>query len=263
MKYKLANIKLKFEALVIREKLLLVGAFVAFVYVGWDLAFIQPLSKELDKLNKREQVINKDKVLVQAELSIFEMALKNDPNASLKLEHKKLLKKLSHLDQGLKNVSVGLVRAENLPLMLHDVLKEANKLTLLSLVTLPTKEVRLDKLGLRNKAQDEALALSGASQKALPGGSANTSGGLPAALDGDSLTDEAYVKTVRLFRHGVNLKFSGTYQEVLRYISKLEQGKWRFYWASLGYKVQLYPKAEIDLQVYTLSSERGVFDGGS
>ena len=62
----------------------------------------------------------------------------------------------------------------------------------------------------------------------------------------------------RLFRHGLKVTVSATYPSLVEYLKRLDALRWRLYWQSLEYKVSRYPKGELTLEVYTLSTEEGV-----
>jgi MSHA biogenesis protein MshJ len=71
-----------------------------------------------------------------------------------------------------------------------------------------------------------------------------------AARDGES---EAGV-----FKHTVALRVSGSYFQVVDFLNALETLPWRFYWERLDYSVDRYPRAGIEIRVYTLSAEEGL-----
>ncbi|GEM75939.1 type II secretion system protein GspM [Vibrio sagamiensis] len=63
------------------------------------------------------------------------------------------------------------------------------------------------------------------------------------------------------FIHPVRMEISGSYFSIVDYLTKLESLPVGYYWRSFHYKVQEYPKANLVLEVYTLSS-REEFIGG-
>jgi MSHA biogenesis protein MshJ len=66
----------------------------------------------------------------------------------------------------------------------------------------------------------------------------------------------AKASEVGLYRHGVRLVFEGDYLTTMAFLESLEQKSWRFFWQSLQYDVEQYPKARVTLTLYTLSPER-------
>jgi MSHA biogenesis protein MshJ len=59
-----------------------------------------------------------------------------------------------------------------------------------------------------------------------------------------------------LYRHGVTLIFEGSYFDIQRYLEKLELLPWQFYWKKFDYLVDDYPTATVELEIYTLSTNK-------
>jgi MSHA biogenesis protein MshJ len=59
-----------------------------------------------------------------------------------------------------------------------------------------------------------------------------------------------------LYRHGVTLVFEGNYFDIQQYLEKLESLPWQFYWKKFDYLVDDYPTASVELEIYTLSTNK-------
>jgi len=59
-----------------------------------------------------------------------------------------------------------------------------------------------------------------------------------------------------LYRHGVKLVFEGNYFDIQRYLEELESLPWQFYWKKFDYLVGDYPTASVELEIYTLSTNK-------
>lgn len=59
-----------------------------------------------------------------------------------------------------------------------------------------------------------------------------------------------------LYRHGVQLVFEGNYFDIQQYLEKLESLPWQFYWKKFDYLVDDYPTANVELEIYTLSTNK-------
>lgn len=57
-----------------------------------------------------------------------------------------------------------------------------------------------------------------------------------------------------LYKHRVKIIFTGEYQNMLRYLKKVEKLPFPIAWESLEYKITRFPQAQIVLIVYMLSS---------
>lgn len=64
--------------------------------------------------------------------------------------------------------------------------------------------------------------------------------------------------SARLYRHGLQLRIRATYDSLVDYLKRLDALQWRLYWQSLDYRVEQYPRGELLLEVYTLSSREDV-----
>ncbi|MFT6896127.1 MAG: MSHA biogenesis protein MshJ [Paraglaciecola sp.] len=61
---------------------------------------------------------------------------------------------------------------------------------------------------------------------------------------------------INLYRHGVKLTLEGNYFDIQQYLQKIESLTWQFYWKKFDYKVAAYPKAVVEVQLYTLSTNQ-------
>ncbi|MFO8025161.1 hypothetical protein [Thiohalophilus sp.] len=60
-----------------------------------------------------------------------------------------------------------------------------------------------------------------------------------------------------VYRHGMQIEFSGSYLSTLEYLKALQELKWDFYWDSLQLQVKSYPVSSVTITVHTLSLEEG------
>jgi MSHA biogenesis protein MshJ len=63
------------------------------------------------------------------------------------------------------------------------------------------------------------------------------------------------ISTLQLFEHSIIMKFSSDFYSTVKYLDDVAKLKWALFWDSLEYHVIEYPKAEVTLQIHTLSSE--------
>ncbi|MGB0892854.1 MAG: type 4a pilus biogenesis protein PilO [Parashewanella sp.] len=59
--------------------------------------------------------------------------------------------------------------------------------------------------------------------------------------------------SINLYRHGLKLSMTGSYFSFLTFVSEVDKLPNRLYWKRLNYKVDTYPNAKIELELYTLS----------
>ncbi len=57
-----------------------------------------------------------------------------------------------------------------------------------------------------------------------------------------------------IFRHGIKLRLEGSYSATESFLEKAEKLEWQIYWQDFTYRVDEYPRATIELSVFTLST---------
>ena len=66
---------------------------------------------------------------------------------------------------------------------------------------------------------------------------------------------------VNLYKHGIRLQLEGGYFDVYQYLKALEALPRHFYWKQFDYQVQEYPKAVVEMEIYTLSTSKEFIRG--
>ncbi|MFA3791457.1 MSHA biogenesis protein MshJ [Aliiglaciecola sp. SL4] len=70
------------------------------------------------------------------------------------------------------------------------------------------------------------------------------------------LEEEQALTDVNLYQHGVQITLQGGYFEIQKYLEKVEALPYQFYWKKFEYKVEEYPDASVQIEIYTLSTSR-------
>lgn len=158
------------------------------------------------------------------------LALQNnaqDPEAAAHSELDKLNHQLGEFDTRLVAMGDTLVPPENMTPLLEDLIGRNSGLRLLGLRTLPVTPV----------VEKKPLAASGDDAKmgTARGGLATSSG---------------------LFKHGVEIKLEGSYQNLAAYLARLEKAPAKLLWSSVALSAEQYPKLVLTLTVFTLSLDR-------
>lgn len=208
----------KFDALALRERLLVLAVMLALVYALWTLAFDTAQARQTNRLN--QQLADAQVALRDQKRALNQLKARNsvDPDAALKQELARLQYEIAQMDQRLSEASVGLVPAQKLPRVLEEMVLKTSGLRLEQVETLPIEQLKLV------QAQD---------------------------------AQEAEQTQTGIYKHAVKIRLKGSYFAVQNYLQALQQLDWRFYWQQLDYEVQRYPTGVAELVVYTLSTERG------
>lgn len=213
----------------VRERVLIALSCWAVVYLVWEFIAFQPLNAKKAELQQRFDAVSSELVQLDAQQQVFVKALTADPNAGRRRELVAKQEQITQLDSEINKLSDGLIPAGKLPQLLHDVLQVNKSLTLVSMRSLPAQHLTLP------YPQSEGV-------------------------DDDDLQEELPQRNdPRIFKHGVKMTLRGGYFDVLAYLQAIENLEWRVYWELLDYQVKGYPSATVDVLVYTLSTEKGVF----
>lgn len=212
----------RYDALQLRERWLVAAAVLGgIVLVGYSL-FVEPALKraqlaERGVAESRVQISN-----TQAQ-SVALQSSSPDPDVVARAELDGLRKQLSELAGRLEVMENSLVPPQRMTGLLEEVIGRKTGLRLLALKTLPVAPLLEKNVGpeAAAKAVDKPL---------------NSSSGL--------------------FKHGVEIKLEGSYQELSAYLERLEQSKLKLLWSSVALSADNHPKLVLTLTVFTLSLDR-------
>jgi MSHA biogenesis protein MshJ len=224
----LIKIQEKIDARIMRERGLIFVTIIAFIFMFWNFAIQTSIDKKTEETRKSLDALATQRTVLQTQITAATQSLMNDPDKQKKEQVAQLETDIGGVEAQLQTVSQNLIRAEQLPQALQEVLQKTQQLTLLEVKTLPAHELQFTEVATTN--------VSGAQQAPV--------------------AEEA---SAGVYQHTVELRVSGNFSQVLSFLIALEHLPWRFYWQSLDYSVNQYPNAEVKLRVYTLSSDEGLF----
>jgi MSHA biogenesis protein MshJ len=235
------------DAKPVRERALIGLSIIALVFLIWNFLFQLPQDKRSLELNAQLSQLSNERKTTQDQLTGLAAAFTNNPAKIKQAEIDQLQIILRDVEEKLSGVSQSLVAAENLPKILESVFHQTQGLELVSIETLAAQEMMLAQI-----AAVETPVVQTSS-------SASSAGSVPDITTAQPTpVQEAKPQGSGVYKHGVVLHLRGDYFRVLALIKSLENLSWKFYWESLDYKVIDYPNAEIELRVFTLSSEEGL-----
>jgi len=214
----------RFDALKPRERGLIAVAVLAGIVLVAYTAFIEPKLKQarLDVRNATEQ---------QAQLAALRaqqaalQAPERNPDVRARAELASLNQQLGELAGRFAAIETALVPPQRMSGLLEEMIGRDTGLRLISLKTLPVTPL-LDK-----KAVDAA----GGGAKS-PEKSDDAAGGL--------------------FKHGVEVRLQGSYQQLAAYLERLEKSKMKLLWSRVSLSAEDHPKLVMTLTVYSLSLDR-------
>lgn len=213
----LRDLQDKFDALSLRERVLIMSALLGLLAVLWDSLLIKPLHRQ--RRQQTQQINDLRLEIVGLEQAMAEMAERGsvDPDRQTREAIEALNQDLAVVDDQMESMTAGLINPREMAGVLEQLLARKIGLQIVSLRSLPAE-------GL------------------LPRVAAPGAEGAPAA---------------RIFKHGLELELTGGYLDTLRFLQALEKLRWRFFWDRIELSVEQHPVARIKLMLYTLSLQEG------
>ena len=221
MKERYDKLFAQFLAITQREQLLILLSGVVVIGMVGYLLFIEPMNEAVTRDEQNIASVRNQVRSVEAQIEVSEYAFNNDPNEQLVASLDKLKQRSLDLDTNLQQETVNLVPPKQMPLLLEKVLAESQGVTLISMQSIPPTPV----LNIGAKDSDTEIIAN-------------------------ELVD------INLYRHGVLLSLKGSYFDIQRYLTRIENLRWQFYWKRFNYVVTGYPDASVEVELYTLSTSK-------
>ena len=232
MKQQWQQFALKFDALSVRERIMVFGASAALLIFMVVYLFVNPqLDKRkalADTIAQRQQAV----AAIDAEMAQRMAAHAGDPNLQDRIRLERIRQQVQQMRHALQSTQNGLVAPERIVPMLQQLLKQQASLRLVSLATLPS--------GAMGQGGHVASKASASASAAAPAGQS------PADA-------EAAQAPAVLYRHGVEIVLRGNYLDMVNYMDAVEAMPSHVFWGKLNMQVEQYPNATLSLTLYTLS----------
>lgn len=250
----------KFESLSLRERMLFLISIVAVFYMAWDMVLMDRLHAKqksgLVQLKKWQQQISDIDARIQqitAELSGTQPQETRQQIATLKT-------KIDDFNQREKNLVVGFIRPTQMVDVLKGLLADEKGLQLTSLQSLAAQPLIHKSQPLGGSPDPKALSDATRGKPARPEAKDQSkvrSKDKSKDHRPDGKDTDGAARVPEVYQHGLEVVFQGDYHSTLRYLRKLEQLPWKFYWDEVTYEVLQYPKAQISVHIHTLSLDKG------
>lgn len=211
------------DSRVMRERVLIFLTLLALVFFVWNFLMQAKIDRKSKDLKMQSDQIAVEQRALEAKIATLTMELAADPAIQKTNELRSINANISEVEQQLSGLSQGLIGAEQLPKVLEEMLQRTTSVKLLQVRTLAATELQLEseKVGSKENIKSELVGAG-------------------------------------VYKHGVLIKVVGNYSQLIQLMAEIEALNWKFYWESLDYTVTRYPNAEIDIRVFTLSSEEGL-----
>jgi len=210
----------RFNVLVTRERVLVLGAVVVGTAFLFNTFAIRPLEVRMKRLTL--QVAEARQNIKTAETTLSSQEAVADPDTVKRSYRDALRKQLAEIDQNMLGLQRGLVPPEKMAKLLEEMLARSGGLQLVSLRTLPVQRIDTQN-GAATKPGDKPA-------KTRPKDSERT-----------------------IYQHGVEVTLQGSYPDLLEYLAQLEKLSWQMFWGRIRVDTEQYPRLRVTLTVQTLS----------
>lgn len=215
----------KIDNLSLRERVILLVGGIIILFILWLNIFHDPLQKE-----KTATLVNIDKKTTEVESLSLQLQVLNerkqiDPNAENRDRRDQLLSDIESTRSEILQATSELVAPERMPELLRSILKRTEGLQLVKLTGLGRTPL------IETVAEDE-----------------KDNGNVK-----DSEEQQEDQEMQSAYKHGMKIVFEGNFLTTVEYIKKLEELDWQFFWDSIDFKVEDYPRSVSSITLYTLS----------
>lgn len=233
-----------FIALSKRERIIvLLALFLLPIYLFAELVY-QPNQHQQKKLHKQQQSAQNNNEALQSQLVELEAALRNDPDEKQHKQVNQLHQQIAQFDESLRSNLAGMVPPQQMSQLLRDMVHKQTGLILTALKNLPPQSLLV---------ADNADGVEGVDGKQATKENDK---------DNDKEKDSFVAGSPTLYRHGIEVKFTGSYLATLKYLQRLQGLSQRLFWDNV--KIEMsdkYPINEVTINVYTLSFQEGWIGG--
>ncbi len=220
MRKKLQKLRQRYQSLKPRERVIVVSGISVVLGVVWfNLAFNSIAQKSA--VNNTEIMTLQTTVATLRQQQATLLQQRNqDPNQAEKQRLQRTQEELAKLDAQLKEKLHTLIAPQQMASVLEAMLLQNAQLQL----------QRVQSMGVKPLLADNEEAEEG---------------------------EEKSAATVEVYRHSLEIEFTGSYLATLAYLNALQALPWDFYWDAVRLEVDKYPNARVVITVHTLSLREG------
>jgi len=204
-----------------RERALLLVTVLTAVFFGSSEAALGPLHEAQRQMNTRILLKQKQVAATQEAIQKLVSEQRLDPGDPARQLLAELKKSLNDAQTPMKTLLARLVNPREMVELVHKLLAANNKVEVLQLKNVPPV-VLSDDHPLRN-----ATSTNGEDNE------------------------------FHLYKHGLQIRLSGSYRELVRCIASFEELPWKVLWNDIRLNVDDQGRPVVDIQVYTLSRSKG------
>ncbi|WP_448549032.1 hypothetical protein [Thalassotalea fusca] len=220
-----------------REQYLIIGSGIMLIFFSFYNLYLDNALTQVDSVEQKVKQIRSTNLAALKTIDVLEEALETDPNASVEKQITRKQRKLATIDQRLLTLTTELINPTQMRAALIDLLALQKGVSLVSLEVLPAQPLTT------KTSQGEQNSQS----------SANTP---TTNTPTTKVSKNNEVAGMVLYKHSMRLTLSGGYFQLRDYLAQVETLDWTFFWQSFDYQLMEYPKSQLVIEIYSLSTNK-------
>lgn len=233
----------RFNNLSLRERGIIAGAVLLGGLMLTNLLLIDPQLTRKATQTKRIAQTKNEMAAVEAQVAEMQAKVK-DPDASNRAALQDIRKNMAAVDLRLHNIQDSLVTPDKMQSFLENLL---------------SRNARLDLMALRTQAATPLVthaAETAAKKSESRDKDKIKDKDAPPAAKPDVTKEVASGPGAGIYKHAIEIRIAGSYPDLARYLSELENMPQRILWERAELSVDKYPRNILTVTVYTLSLDK-------
>jgi len=207
----------KFNALLLRERLLTFTAMIFLIYWIWSSILYGYVLATDEEIAKKAEEIKSQISLLEGQIDNISEVVGRDPTAVLLQQAAVLKKENAALGKKIYEGSKKMVSSKDMTIVVKNLIEETEDLVLTNMESLGSKPLFTSK----------------------------------------SFQENNKVVNFQAFNHGLKVELLGGYFETMKFLKAVEAENANVMWDELNYEVIKYPKAKIIIYLHTLGLQEG------
>lgn len=220
MRKKLQKLQQRYQSLKSRERVIVVSGICMALGVVWFNLVFNSIAQKSAVNNTEIMTLQTTVATLRQQQATLLQQRNQDPNQAEKQRLQRTQEELAKLDAQLKEKLHTLIAPQQMASVLEAMLQQNAQLQL----------QRVQSMGVKPLLADNEEAEEG---------------------------EEKPAATVEVYRHSLEIEFTGSYLATLAYLKALQALPWDFYWDAVRLEVDKYPNTRVVITVHTLSLREG------
>lgn len=211
----------KFEALQPRERWMVFAAGLVLIWFILNTLLLDPVTKKLSALRAEITQSQSQLAEIQQQLNVFAQTPVHDINTENREKISSLHASVQTQSTKINSLSHVLLKPENMPSLLKDLLQKNTGLSLVAMQTLAPENIL-------QKDKKETAQTTTSSEMNAP----------------------------VIYKHGLEITLAGSYLDLLKYAEALEKSSLQVLWSKASLEAKDFPESQLTLRIYSLSLDK-------